>query len=254
MQTAIRRLELDDISTVVQLIGDSFEARLRDFMVYTQHGIADFMEIPLRYPGSSPRQVSLVAETDADDTRILGFGDFRKLDEKTGFLSYIAVNPEARGQGVATALIRAFTSQHPELAELQLDVFSDNRAAISLYEKLGFTKTSSTVWISREVSPAGQPVEIRSLASSLASHQRFGFCELNVVLPDEGVTIGRLGDSVLRCFGRASFENDELLSSLAQMFPGATRAFAIVPEPEHSSVAVPHQVELVSHRLTLSLP
>ncbi len=53
-------------------------------------------------------------------------------------LSYIAVAPRARGQGVGTILLEAAIREAD--GDLSLHVDTDNEAAIRLYEKFGFTK------------------------------------------------------------------------------------------------------------------
>lgn len=52
----------------------------------------------------------------------------------------IAVHPESRRQGVATALLRAVADRHPE-GNLELMVEEPNRAAQALYELEGFVRT-----------------------------------------------------------------------------------------------------------------
>jgi ribosomal protein S18 acetylase RimI-like enzyme len=56
-------------------------------------------------------------------------------------VQYVAVSPAARGQGVAQALLTALEHQAREhgLSVLELRVWSNNRAAIELYVKQGYS-------------------------------------------------------------------------------------------------------------------
>ena len=55
-----------------------------------------------------------------------------------GELLRIAAAPRARWQGTAQALISRMFSDHPDVRIWRLDVRTQNRAAVSLYEKNGF--------------------------------------------------------------------------------------------------------------------
>lgn len=75
----------------------------------------------------------------AEDGSVLGYLVFTAvLDE--GDVDNIAVAPEARRQGVASALLEAFRRYGREhgLASLFLEVRPSNTGAAALYEKLGY--------------------------------------------------------------------------------------------------------------------
>ena len=81
--------------------------------------------------------VSLLAL--AEDGGVLGYLFFTTvLDE--GSVDNIAVRPEARRQGMASARLDAFRryGQEHGLDSLFLDVRPPNREALALYEKLGY--------------------------------------------------------------------------------------------------------------------
>ena len=78
----------------------------------------------------------LVAES---GDRVLGYvGMMFVLDE--GYISNVAVAPEFRRQGLASALIRALLGRAAErtLSFVTLEVRESNAPAISLYEGFGF--------------------------------------------------------------------------------------------------------------------
>ena len=74
-----------------------------------------------------------------DDSRVLGYvGLMYVLDE--GYISNVAVHPEARRQGIGDALIDALAAKAAELelAFLTLEVRESNAPAIALYAKHSF--------------------------------------------------------------------------------------------------------------------
>lgn len=78
----------------------------------------------------------IVAE--GEDGSVLGYAGLHAvLDE--GYIDNVAVAPEYRRQGIADALIGAFTRfGEARLAFLTLEVRAGNDPAIALYEKHGF--------------------------------------------------------------------------------------------------------------------
>ncbi len=78
----------------------------------------------------------LVAES---GDQLLGYiGMMHVLDE--GYISNVAVAPDSRRQGIASALITALLrrAQEKELAFVTLEVRASNAPAIALYERFGF--------------------------------------------------------------------------------------------------------------------
>ena len=74
-----------------------------------------------------------------NDGRVLGYvGLMYVLDE--GYISNVAVHPDARRQGIGDALIDALAAKAAELelAFLTLEVRESNAPAIALYTKHGF--------------------------------------------------------------------------------------------------------------------
>lgn len=85
---------------------------------------------------SNPLSVWLVAEQKG---RVLGYiGSQTVLDETD--LMNLAVSPDCRRQGLASALLRALSDAVRQRGAefLTLEVRCGNRAAISLYESMGF--------------------------------------------------------------------------------------------------------------------
>ncbi len=78
----------------------------------------------------------------SDREGVLGYVVLTPMELSTFFpslhLSYIAVDPRARGRGVGTVLLEEAIRAAD--GDLSLHVETDNEAAIRLYEKFGFTK------------------------------------------------------------------------------------------------------------------
>lgn len=74
-----------------------------------------------------------------DETGLLGYiGLMTVLDE--GYISNVAVAPNARRRGIADALLDALAARTKEaLSFLTLEVRASNAPAIALYEKHGFS-------------------------------------------------------------------------------------------------------------------
>ena len=83
-------------------------------------------------------QHEFIASLD-DEGRVLGYvGMMYVLDE--GYISNVAVAPEARRQGIGRTLIEELMARAKDLdlAFVTLEVRCGNAAAIALYEKQGF--------------------------------------------------------------------------------------------------------------------
>lgn len=83
-------------------------------------------------------QHEFIASLD-DEGRVLGYvGMMYVLDE--GYISNVAVAPEARRQGIGRDLIKELMARAAalDLAFVTLEVRCSNAAAIALYEKQGF--------------------------------------------------------------------------------------------------------------------
>jgi ribosomal protein S18 acetylase RimI-like enzyme len=82
-----------------------------------------------------------------DDGRPLGFALYWKKSPRLGFLSDLYVRPEARGSGVARALVREVTSvlQADGVETLTLDVTADNARARAVYAHWGMREAKLTL-------------------------------------------------------------------------------------------------------------
>lgn len=85
-----------------------------------------------------PQASFIVAQDSEEEGNVLGYAGLHAvLDE--GYIDNVAVHPDARRHGVASALLDVFCRfGEVNLAFLTLEVRKSNTAAIALYEKNGF--------------------------------------------------------------------------------------------------------------------
>ena len=123
----IRRMKKRDILSVVALE----EACFPD----------PWMEGQITYElMTNPCSISLVCE---EDKKIVGYLDFM-ITFDSGTINRLAVHPDHRQKGIATALINAMVDicqhQKEEVDYITLEVRKSNKAAIALYFKLGWER------------------------------------------------------------------------------------------------------------------
>ncbi len=226
----IRLMQVADAEAVAKLVRQSFDALLHPYLVYCQPGLDNYLRVVLVHPVLFPRHCLLVAE---EQEAVLGFAEFRRLDDGRALLSYIAVDPDRRGRGIASRMMSAYvTSLGRGQERLELDVFQDNVPALTLYERLGFEPVSESAWIVREL-PAtaggGEPVELADAHGSLAALSTYGFCRLPVRRSGRVLDAGLVSREVLRVPDRPSFQDDDLLGEMARVMPEMRRALLIGP-------------------------
>lgn len=250
--TAVRPLTPRDLEAVQELLLDSFSTRLHPYLTYTQRGIDRFLGLRLEHAESFPGSIALVACDQRDE--VVGFADFR-VGEESGFLSYICVSAQARRSGVATSLINGlFEMAPPGMSRVELDVFDQSRAALRMYESLGFVPTSRQVWVTRTLPLGSSAVAVASIKDVHASQAVYGFCDFALAPPRAGRRFGILGGLVLRCFDAADLVDDAVLAELKATFPGLATAFTLAPEATAADLLGAYDTVNRSTRLALTLP
>lgn len=134
MEMTIRHLESSDADSLAQIYRFTEVTEQTSQLPYMASETVNGLFF------SSPNY-SLVAEQEG---RILGhvslFLSSKVRERHCAFLA-IAIHPEAQGQGVGRRLMQVILQQADNwlnLMRIELDVHSDNTAAISLYQKYGF--------------------------------------------------------------------------------------------------------------------
>lgn len=226
----IGAMQLADVDEVQELVSHSFETSRRPYMTSVQPGAARFLEAFLQHPSLSPDRRYRVARSKAG--ALLAYADFRLIGEKASFLSNITVAPEARGRGVATALLDDFLNVHPSVESMELDVFSDNAAARKLYEKRGFRASHSVEWWIRNppsIHPLPENWSLKNAPDAAAWLRTFGFCEFSVDTRTEVRRFGQIGHGTLRCFSVEDFRDNRFLSYAANLVPMVENVLYIGP-------------------------
>lgn len=224
----INWMTTDDVNEVHALVSTSFEPKLRPYMTSAQPGAARFLDAFVRYGALRPDRCYRVARS--AEGSLLGYADLRLTGESTSFLSYIAVAPEARGRGVAGAILDSFLAEHPDVSSMELDVFAQNVAARGLYEKRGFSSKNRTEWwVRKPPAPSRVPAEwvLNNAADATAWANSFGFCEYQF---DTGVSLrrfGQIGAETLKCYSARDFQDDGLLSAVTAIIPTIQRVLFV---------------------------
>lgn len=223
----VRGLRSDDVERVGELVRASFEADLTAYMVATQSGWTDFLRVLLAQPTSFPTHRLTVAERDG---AVVAFADYRVPEPEQGFLSYICVDAAARGGGVGRRLFAEVIRRQGPVRCVGLDVFADNEAALGLYGSMGFRETARQVWWRAPVPSGSTPIALHGLPASLASLERYGFCELAGEHEGRRFRLGRMGGAVLRAFSGDDYDDVRLLARLAETFPELREVFVVLPD------------------------
>lgn len=228
-----------DLPWVADLVRASFDEELLPYLVAARSGIVDWWQAVLDNPASFPTTRFLVAL--GDDGQRVGYAELKRLDDATGFLSYVAVEPAARGRGVAAALVADYLRAEVDVVAMELDVFETNEPARRLYDRMGFEETGRTTWWSAplEQAAARDDVRVADLHAVLARHRAYGFTDA-VVDPDGAATrFGVLGDEVLRSFTAESFDDVAMQAVARHLFPRLSRRFAVLPAGVYLPRATP---------------
>lgn len=137
MDVIIRRAEPKDVAAIKA--------------IYEQpHAYSETLQLPYpsvamwqeRFESNGPNHYNLVAECEGKVVGQLGLStiDRPRLQHIAEF--GMGVCATARKQGVGTKLLKAaidLCDNWLQIKRIQLDVYTDNLAAINLYKKLGFT-------------------------------------------------------------------------------------------------------------------
>jgi GNAT superfamily N-acetyltransferase len=223
----VRELRLGDAAVVAALVEGSFDAGLTPYMVATQHGWAQFLQVQLTHPESFPAHRLAVVERQG---QVVAFADYRVPAPRQGFLSYICVDPAARGAGIGRLLFEELMRRHGPVDSVSLDVFADNAPAVALYTSMGFREVSRQVWWRAPVSAGSGPLPLEGLPASLASLADYGFCEVSGEHDGRPFRVGRMGGSVLRAFAADDYDDADLVARLAATFPELREIFAVLPD------------------------
>lgn len=217
---AIRPARVEEAAGIVQVMRDSFEQDRLDTTIYGCNGVAVYVQDQLEAPAAlADRRYTVAFET-----QVLGCAEL-SLRRSGLFLSYIGISETHRGRGIGRALLAAALKQAAgwPAATLQLDVFSDNVAARSWYERMGMTAEHE-----RELWRLDLPAAVASAAGlaiagwpqAVASYERFGFAAFHLFDAGASYEVGMLGDRWFRVNDPLLLDRPQTLALLSEVDPG----------------------------------
>ena len=144
MSLHIRRAITEDAAAFARILGDAAVYPNLMQVPYTNEAIWRARLTEMSAPAKG--DLLLVAERVVDGKAVVvGSSGLHPLSAlprlRHSALLGISVAPEAQGKGVGTALMQAmcdFADRWMQVQRIQLDVYTDNTAAIALYRKFGF--------------------------------------------------------------------------------------------------------------------
>jgi ribosomal-protein-alanine N-acetyltransferase len=102
----------------------------------------------------------------AEKEKIVGYA-ISEIRRGRGHIISMAVSPDCRRAGIGSALLRESIARlAPKVREIYLEVRSGNEAAIKLYEKFSFRRTSE---VRKRYYPDGEDALVMTRQSEIAS-------------------------------------------------------------------------------------
>ena len=241
-----------DTHPAVALVAETFGKQLQPFLPYGQPRAGAYLAAVLAAPANLTGYSLYGAKTGTGE--LVGFAEFRTSSPVTALLSYICVSRDWRGQGLARSLIIQHLRRFPEVATIELDVFSTNANARRFYDNLGFEAVSSNHWWMRKLpesdetddTVARESLSLIDWPVALASLSTYGFCMLNVNWRGEELRLGVPSATHVRVPRPHHLADSELLKSVGALLPGLEAAFVVAAE-EGDLTPLEHVLD--SHRL-----
>lgn len=158
-------------------------------------------------------------------------------------LNHVAVAAGCRGQGVGATLLAAFGARGRELGarRLSLDVYAREVSTVAWYTRHGFREHARAVHLRLAVPPrpaddGGWLVPALQLQTAAAAIGRVGFGRVEAVRGDARLTLGLIGDDVLRLLDAGGLPLADVLAAAGALFGGRRRELVIVNAPARPDV------------------
>lgn len=224
---------------MARLLAASVPSSCAGLVAYHASGYPSFLAAALA-PPTAARTVVLRCVPDGDDRirpadavragRHVAVADWRLLDGQL-FLNGIAVDEDARGAGLGSALLADGLALARRLGctSLGLDVALDNTGARRLYRRTGFVERAYTRWDEVPVGAASADrVYLLDWPSFVAHHDRYGFGDLQVRLGTERIRVRIVGDNLRVPYG---VDPGPLFAALADLLP-VRRTYTLGDDPD----------------------
>jgi L-phenylalanine/L-methionine N-acetyltransferase len=137
-EITIRRARPDDAEALVACLSHPEVAR---GLLQLPYGSVEFWRKRIADMPHGTAEIMLLAEVQGAVVGNAGFTTFPQQRRRHAVGMGISVLPESQGQGVGSALMAAlldYADQWAHVLRVELNVFTDNTAAIALYRKFGF--------------------------------------------------------------------------------------------------------------------
>jgi len=146
----VRAARPDDLSKIYEITYRAWDGYTLHQMLEERHGVIGERKVEevRRFCERNPEGV-LVAE---EDGVVVGYATFG-TDEEVGYVLNNAVDPDHRGKGIGTALVRAVVERlKAEGARvLRVTTLASDIPARRVYEKLGFVELARSVHYTMDV-------------------------------------------------------------------------------------------------------
>jgi ribosomal protein S18 acetylase RimI-like enzyme len=145
VSATIRPVTIEDLPAVYRLGTRCYHVHDKPYNYWSVSEVADHIE-------NSP-EICFVAD---DDGEIVGFAlaaPSYEILEDTGHLEWLAVDPEHRGDGLATRLVETVVEAIRKLGrrDIVADVSSANEASRRLFARAGFDEGISVTFFTRRL-------------------------------------------------------------------------------------------------------
>ncbi len=203
-----------DTAPIVNLVRGSFDKQRRGTLIYGCRGAAAYLRNQIGLPRGLCDTVYVVGER---SRAIVGVVELRRL--KGGlFLNMIATAPGRRGRGIGSELLHGALALEKTAGRrrIDLDVFEDNERALAWYERLGFKRGFSSIWLSVPLPrtkglPRGT---IAGYGQAEECQRALGFSQFTLITPGGSYAIGRLGNAWFRTTQREILSDHDALACL----------------------------------------
>lgn len=223
----VRPARAEDSSEIVRLIREGTDPSVISKLIYGCAGAATYVQLHIEAGALTNRRYFVAIR----DNRVAACADLT-VSVDTLTLKYVATALHARRQGLGNALLKvAIASLRGRQPWVELDVSTDNVAALSWYGALGFAAVSqSTYWEFANEERLDCPnMEISDWPQAQACHAAFGFSEFHLAAPSTRVRVGRVGGAWFRLSTAEAVCDREVRTALRAIDP-ERRIYAVLPD------------------------
>lgn len=175
------------------------------------------------------------------DEHLIGFCEWRDVDQETIFLNNIYVDDNYKGLKIGSELISHGFNLAMRLNKrsMKLDVYTTNDRALKWYRKLGFYQTN----ISYIYSVDGKTSYLKNTfdsfipnyAQAIALYESFGFTNINVRTKMSNYVVGIPNPFYYKIDSSIDMEDEDLLKILDVTFPNRKAMFTSKEPQMHIS-------------------